>query len=161
MPSGGLSAAIDNRSLADDPQNSQQDWAVVWEDGSVWWGSIHPASGGDVSLSGFYLQQLSDRLHNCFVPSLLNTNAVNRMRMGRNHAGVVMSQHLTYHSDCVWLPALNPWPRHRLPMCWRFLFSNPKHLALPFAFTVMWSGWLYIRRRQSSLLCAVCFSNDS
>lgn len=74
MPSGGLSRAIDNRSLADDPETPRKMELseTGGRTGAFLRVCIHLVCGRDISLSGFYLQQHTDIIHKCVVPLLLN-----------------------------------------------------------------------------------------
>lgn len=78
MPTGDPSRAIDNRSLADDPESTRKMRLseTGGRMGAVRWVYIHSVSGRDISLSGFYLNQLADIIQKCFVPFLLNKSHI-------------------------------------------------------------------------------------
>ncbi len=121
MLSGGLSWAIDNRSLADDPETPRR--MELSKTGGRMEAlprvCIHLVCGRDISLSGFYFYQLTDMIHTWFVPSLLNKSHTNTDTPTHTHTPTH-----TYKQNCagqwthstssitnfVWLPALNLWP---------------------------------------------------
>lgn len=136
MLSGNLTKAIDNRSLADEPPPKKKTRRRMTLSksrgrmGSLWWVCIHAVSGRDVSLSGFYLCQLTHWLQNCFVASLLNTNALKHTHK-LNCAGS-----WCHSTSCITLTASD----YQLLTLDPFtvsegidgsLFSNSKHLTFP------------------------------